>query len=936
MADEVEITNVGGNGVASEVTLLRLVEAMEAMSKAGGGKGGGGAKTQALANKAIAEGTKVTTDNTKATAADTKATNTATDATNKFASMMNNAVMGALGAATKSIGAFASTLLSGNTSIEAYASQVPVIGSLLGPLAGYIDRSVDSFRELSASGASFGNSLIEVRNAAANMEMGLSEFTGFITQNSTTLSILGGTATEGAKQLATMNKTLKATGGFADLKAMGFTVLEINEGMTDYIELQSRMGNLQGRSTRDLAASSADYMKQVDLLAKVTGKTRKEAEAALAAQATDAGIRGMLSALGEGTQEFKNLQLSLAMIDEVGGAAGAAMKDLIDGMPSSAETGQFLSMLGDAGPGIQDALRQIGKGADPSVLQDAMRNAGGALGQFADMDADARKQYIDNLRSTNPAMAEFLDTSTQMIAVGNRDLEAARRESDEREALATTAATFDDTIRRVQAAIQKAFVDSGVLEAFASGLEMVVGFFSSIGETFGAAGVIAALVAGITALFAAKAVTGALASRAGGAIRSRALGALGLGGDSGGSAPRPAAGGGSTGGITGSMGKSIGDFGRGLGKGIGGIFKGLASGIAAFANPAVPIGAAALGVAIAAIGAGIAGATWLMGAALPTFSEGMKSFENLDGDKLKNAGLGMAAVAAGMAAFGVGSAVAGLGGLVGGITEGIGKLFGAEDPMEKVKRFAEYNIDGARVKTNADALVAFSMAMAAGGAGSAAGGIGAAAGAVGSAIAGFFGADSPIDKLVEFSNLDINAANVVANADAMQKMGSAFSQFSMNSNIGSVTIDDDIVEAFEDLSKIGVGLGGTADSLGRIAGITGLQPVLDSLRFDAAGVNQYNTAMEKLVDTLGELNEVLAEDNKGMFGGGSGVAARDALGAVATTASSGSNEGSAQLNTLMSQVLAVLVEMKAIDDKIEKNTKGIASGDLASGYVSNT
>jgi hypothetical protein len=868
LADEVEITNVGGNGVASEVTLLRLVEAMEAMSKANGGKGGAGAKTQVLANKAIADGTKVTTDNTKATSSSTKATNAASEAAGKFASAVNNAALGALGAATKSIGAFASTLLSGNTTMEAYASQIPVIGSLLGPLAGYIDRSVDSFRDLSASGASFGNSLIAVRNAAANMEMSLTEFTGFVTQNSASLSLLGGTATEGAKQFASMNKTLKSTGGFADLKAMGFTVLEINEGMADYIELQSRMGTLQGRSTKDLAASSADYMKQVDLLAKVTGKTRKEAEAALAAQAADAGVRGMLQALGEGTQEFKNLQMSLAMIDEVGGAAGAAMKDLIDGMPSSAETGQFLSMLGDAGPGIQNALKKIGEGADPSVLQEAMKNAGGALGDFAQMDADARKQYIDNLRSTNPAMAEFLDSSTKMIAMGNKNLDAAKLEQDQKEELAKTATSFEDSIRKIQALIQKAFVDSGVLEAFASGLQMVVDFFSSIGDTFGAAGVIAALVAGITALFAAKAVTGALASRAGGAIRSRALGAFGLGGDSGGSAPRSPTGGGSTSPVTGSMGKSIGDFGKGLGKGIGGIFKGLASGIAAFANPAVPLGAAALGAAIVAIGAGIAGATWLVGKALPTFAEGMKSFSDLDGDRLLAVGKGIGAIGIAMAAMGAGEVVGAVGGVISG-------------------------------------------------------------------IASFFGADSPIDKLIEFSKLDIDVARAIANADAMKLMGSAFAQFSMNSNIGSVTISDDIVEAFEDLSKIGVGLGGTADSLGRIAGITGLQPVLDSLKFDATGVNQYNTAMEKLVDTLGELNEVLAEDNKGMFGGGTGVAAKDALGSISAS-SSKSNESMGQLNTLMSQVLAVLIEMKTIDDKIEKNTKGIASGDLASGYVSNT
>ena len=931
MADEVEITNVGGNGVASEVTLVRLVAAMEAMSKANGGKGGAGSKTQALANKAIADGTQVTTDNTKATVADTSATKKAAEAAGKFASVVNNAALGALGAASKSILNFGQTLLSGQTSIEAYASQIPVIGSLLGPLAGYIDNTISSFQTLAASGAGFGNSLIEVRKQAAGMGLSLSEFTSLISQNAGALSSLGGSVTDGAKRFASMNKTLKATGDFSALKSMGFTVEEINEGMTDYIELQARMGTLQGRSTQDLAASSADYMKQVDLLAKVTGKTRKEAEAALSSQATDAGIRGMLLALGEGTEEFKNLQISLAMIDEVGGAAGAAMKDLIDGMPSSAETGQFLSMLGDAGPGIQNALKQIGEGADPIVLQNAMKTAGGKLGEFADMDAAARKQYIDSIRLSNPAMAEFLDASTNMVKMGEKDLEKAKADQAAADEMTSSAVAFEDSMRKVQAAINKAFVESGILEAFVTGLTTIVDFFSSIGETFGAAGVIAALVAGITALFAAKAVTGALASKAGGAIKGRALGALGLGSTAG----APASPAGKSGSAGKGAGDALGNIGKGLGKGLGGVLKGLAGGIAAFANPSVLLGGVNLGIVILAVGGAVAGATWMVGKALPTFAEGMKSFENIDGEKLKNAGAGMAAVAAGMAAFGAGSAVAGLGGLVGGITEGIGKLFGAEDPMEKVKRFAEYNIDGARVKTNADALVAFSMAMAAGGAGSAAGGIGAAAGAVGSAIASFFGADSPIDKLVEFSNLDVDASKVLANADAMQKMGSAFAQFSMNSNIGSVTISDDIVDAFKALSKIGAGLGGTADSLGRIAGITGLQPVLDSLKFDAAGVNQYNTAMEKLVDTLGELNEVLAEDNKGMFGGGSGVAAKDALGSISSS-SSGSNEGMGQLNTLMSQVLAVLTEMKTIDDKIEKNTKGIASGDLASGYVSNT
>ena len=137
-----------------------------------------------------------------------------------------------------------------------------------------------------------------MRNTAANMGMSLGELDGFITANSEKFAGMAGTVTEGATRFAAMNKNIKATGDFKNLKEMGFTVMEINEGMADYIDLQTRMGTVQGKSTQQLAAGSADYLQQIDRLAKVTGKTREEAEKALASQATDAGIRGMLNALG--------------------------------------------------------------------------------------------------------------------------------------------------------------------------------------------------------------------------------------------------------------------------------------------------------------------------------------------------------------------------------------------------------------------------------------------------------------------------------------------------------------------------------------------------------------------------------------------------------------------------------------------------------------
>lgn len=131
----------------------------------------------------------------------------------------------------------------------------------------------------------------------------------------------------------------------------------------------------------------------------------------------------------------------------------------------------------------------------------------------------------------------------------------------------------------------------------------------------------------------------------------------------------------------GNMGKTIGDFGKGLGKGIGGIFKGLAAGISAFASPQVVLGAVGFGVAIAAIGAGIAGATWLVGKALPTLKEGLTDLSTIDGTALAELGLGLLSASAGIIAFSSAILVSLGASAIGGIAQ----LFGAKSPLDKIK-----------------------------------------------------------------------------------------------------------------------------------------------------------------------------------------------------------------------------------------------------------
>ena len=125
-------------------------------------------------------------------------------------------------------------------------------------------------------------------------------------------------------------------------------------------------------------------------------------------------------------------------------------------------------------------------------------------------------------------------------------------------------------------------------------------------------------------------------------------------------------------------------------------------------------------------------------------------------------------------------------------------------------------------------------------------------------------------------------------------------------------------------------------AMAQFANLPDLQRNLDAIRngLDVTNVRSYTEAMENLVEVLENLNGVLAEDNKSMFGGGTGVAAADVLGQIGSS-TSGTSQGTQQLNSTMQQVLMVLNQMLAIDEDVERNTRNIIGSNLALGGVSN-
>jgi hypothetical protein len=1051
MAEEVKIVDVAG-GPAAEATLQELLKVMKGQS--GGGSGSGGGKSAAAASKAqdlyttsVTRGTKTTASNTKAVKDNTSAFSTLTGITKAGLSGLG----ATLGVTAGLVTNFGNAVMNA-TSITELLEAIPVFGSVLGKATGYFDASLNTFRQLSETGAGFGNDMLAMRSASAQAGLSLDQFASMVGNNSERMGLLGASTSQGAARFGKITKQLRSSE--AGLLRLGFTQESVNEGFGDYIELMARNGTLQGRSNASLAAGAQSYLTEIDKLSRVTGKSRKELQDEMNQRMAAANYNVLSAKLsGDALINFQtNTEYSSQMMS---GAFADAMTDLGDGVAQSGVAQKLASVV----PGLADLAEANARGeVSQEEYQRRLAELAPQIAAFADgMDAAGTSALMQE-----EGFAEMLGFASDARKLGQRQADAAAAEAEQARKAPITEifSNFGQTIQTIRSNIEEALLNSGVMDTLGTALTGVStvltevissitttvvdylnspefkvqvedfkeqikemggkakawvksiksadikakidsfvdalqrgwanisnfvgevsekGLFQTVVDNFGPQidGMIGsltnALIIGITGLFAAKLVTSALSS---------GVSAL-FGGGGGGR-------GGGGGGAGGRAGKGVGQFVGNVG---GGVMKGAASGLSAFANPTVLLGAAGLAGVILVIGGAVAGATWLVGKSLPTFADGMKSFETLDGAALVSAGKGMLAVAGGMAAFGAGSAVAGLGNLVGNIADGIGAMFGAEkaNPLEQLLEFQKYTIDEAKVTSNANALVAYSTAMAAYGGGDAASGLGSlvggiadgitgffggetgipyddiikfqgysfdtekvkanaaamvafnealtssssagassgvgnAVGAIGDAIAGFFGGKTPFEKVQEFGAMELNAAGVKTNAQAMADMATALGAF-VGGEAGEIEISARTVTSMQRLGQLGESAGFAAftTNLQSIADVTGLDANINSLNsLDTESIINYNTAMKELVEVLGELNAELAKDNKVGFGSGTNagdvVSKMDSIGGSGT----GNTDLLTSLNTKLDTLNTHMVAVKTNT----RNTVGAISGNL--------
>ena len=113
----------------------------------------------------------------------------------------------------------------------------------------------------------------------------LPKFAQMISQSSETLAKFGGTVYDGMKAFGSLANSVQNTGLQTEFLNMGMTVDSINKGLAGYLKMQTLGAAGQMRTQQELNAGAGEYIRNLDMLSKLTGKNveqlQKEQEDAL-------------------------------------------------------------------------------------------------------------------------------------------------------------------------------------------------------------------------------------------------------------------------------------------------------------------------------------------------------------------------------------------------------------------------------------------------------------------------------------------------------------------------------------------------------------------------------------------------------------------------------------------------------------------------------
>jgi len=247
----------------------------------------------------------------------------------------------------------------------------------------------------------------------------LGQMTELLKENSEALASFGGTASTGTQAFAAAAEQIQRSDIGRTFQMMGKTPDEINRGIAMFIKSQQGIGISNAQIQKNIAARSADYIMQLDLLSKLTGKNAEQLQAGLdqanaeqafnqvqyelqqKANAGDAKARKQVEENEKLAKIYAGTEFGKEFFQGVGGDISAMTKTLM-----TAPEVVALIQKGDyTAAQIQDALARGSKQSRDSFGNLFKMNAGGFLLPIKEISASTSR-YADSTAESQEELAK--------------------------------------------------------------------------------------------------------------------------------------------------------------------------------------------------------------------------------------------------------------------------------------------------------------------------------------------------------------------------------------------------------------------------------------------------------------------------------------------------------------------------------------------------
>jgi len=241
-----------------------------------------------------------------------------------------------------------------------------IVGPFIKEFGKEIDANTDTFIELAKMGASFGSSIVTLRELTNKAGMPLEKFKNLIGSNSIMLAKMFGTVDQGIPQIANLTKGLRRITQ-DEFSKFGLTLDDTSGYLTTYLELERARGNTTRLSQQQLLNGTRAYTKDLVTLSKMTGKSVDELDKQNMAMAADGAFQSQLAGMDK--ERAKTLSLAFG---ELNGPLKLLGKEFLGlGSPIS-DTSRDLEAMSDGRFG--EIFKKFKKDGDMVSFQNSIKS----------------------------------------------------------------------------------------------------------------------------------------------------------------------------------------------------------------------------------------------------------------------------------------------------------------------------------------------------------------------------------------------------------------------------------------------------------------------------------------------------------------------------------------------------------------------------------